>query len=261
FPLLVGQNLVSITDRGRHARHDARSTPTAGPINSPHWETEPSAHDPLTVVLFHSMFGLRPVELSAAERLRGRGHRVLTPDLFAGSVVAGHGSAPALEDGFALMERIGWDTIMARARAAVRDLPADTVLGGFSMGVGVIGSLWPDRLAAAGVFLLHATTIVPEGIPLGTPVQAHVAAGDRFAPPDQLAAYQASSAHARAEATLHSYPGTGHFYTDSSLPDHDPDATHRTWQHIDGLLHWTRSRRHLPHRTGADDVAVEALDR
>jgi dienelactone hydrolase len=53
------------------------------------------------------MFGLRAVELSAAERLRGSGHRVLTPDLFAGAVAADHGSTPALEDGFALMGRIG----------------------------------------------------------------------------------------------------------------------------------------------------------
>ncbi|BCK56144.1 dienelactone hydrolase [Nocardia wallacei] len=204
-----------------------------------------SAREPLTVVLFHSMFGLRPVELAAAERLRGRGHRVSTPDLFAGAVVGDHGLVHALEDGFALMERIGWDTIMTRARAAVRDLPANTVLGGFSMGVGVIGDLWPDRLAAAGVFLLHATTTVPEGIPSGTPVQAHVAAGDRFAPPDQLAAYQTSAARAGAQATLHSYPGAGHFYTDSSLPDHDPDATHRTWQSIDSLLDRARQRTSL----------------
>jgi hypothetical protein len=49
-------------------------------------------------------------------------------------------------------------------------------LGGFSMGAGVIGSLWPDRPAAAGVFLLHATTTVPEGIPIGTPVQGPVTA-------------------------------------------------------------------------------------
>ena len=141
------------------------------------------AHRSVTVALFHSMFGLRPVELSAAERLRRAGHRVITPDLFAGAVAADHGSVPALEDGFALMERIGWETIVARAHAAVRDLPASTVLGGFSMGVGVVGSLWPDRLAAAGVFQLHATTPVREGIPAGTPVQAHVADGDRFARP------------------------------------------------------------------------------
>lgn len=195
-----------------------------------------SAHDPLTVVLFHSMFGLRAVELSAAERLRGSGHRVLTPDLFAGAVAAGPDSAPALEDGFALMERIGWDTIVGRAHAAVRELPASTVLGGFSMGVGVIGGLWPDRPGAAGVFLLHATTAVPEGVPIGTPVQAHVADGDPLIPSDQLAAFRTSAAHAGVEAALHTYASAGHFYTDPSLPDYNPVAAARTWQHIDVLL-------------------------
>jgi dienelactone hydrolase len=201
-----------------------------------------SAHGP-PVVLFHSMFGLRAVELSAAERLRGSGYRVLTPDLFAGAVAGDHRSLPALEDGFALMDRIGWDTIVGRARAAVRDLPASTVLGGFSMGVGVLGSLWPGRPEAAGVFILHATTTVPAGIPIGTPVQAHVGADDdRFAPSDQLAAFRASAAHAGAEATLHTYPGAGHFYTDASLPDYNPAAAARTWQHIDALLAKARQR-------------------
>jgi dienelactone hydrolase len=189
------------------------------------------------------MFGLRAVELTAAERLRGSGHRVLTPDLFAGAVAADHGAAPALEDGFALMERIGWDTIVGRAHAAVRELPASTVLGGFSMGVGVIGSLWPGRPAAAGVFLLHATTTVPEGIPTGTPVQAHVAAADdRFAGSGQLAAFRTSAAHAGANATLHTYPDAGHFYTDPSLPDYNPTAAGRTWQYVDALLDEVRQR-------------------
>jgi len=194
------------------------------------------------VVLFHSMFGLRPVELRAAERLRDAGHRVLTPDLFAGAVAADHGSVPVVEDGFALMDRIGWETIMARAQAAVRDLPPSTVPGGFSMGAGVVGSLWPDRLSAAGVFLLHAAALVPEGIPTGTPVQAHVAHGDKFAPSDQIAALRASAEHAGAEFSLHIYPGAGHFYSDPSLPDYDPIAANRTWQHVDELLEKARRR-------------------
>jgi dienelactone hydrolase len=201
------------------------------------------ARGPVTVVLFHSMFGLRQVELLAADRLRAAGHRVVTPDLFAGAVAAEQGSAPTLEDGFALMARIGWETIVARARAAVRDLPPSSVLGGFSMGVGVVGSLWPERLAASGVFLLHATTPVPGGVGAGKPVQAHVADGDRFAPPDQLAAFRASAVYAGAEATLHTYPGAGHFYSDPSLPDYDAIATDRTWRHVHALLDKVR---HMP---------------
>jgi dienelactone hydrolase len=112
------------------------------------------------------------------------------------------------------------------------------------MGAGVVGSVWPGRLAAAGVFLLHATTTVPEGIPAGTPVQTHVADGDRFASPDQLAAFRASAEHARAEVSLHTYPGAGHFYTDPSVPGYDPIATDRTWRHVDALL--TKAHRRMP---------------
>ena len=36
------------------------------------------------VVLFHSMFGRRAVELAAAEQLRATGCHVVVPDLFAG---------------------------------------------------------------------------------------------------------------------------------------------------------------------------------
>ena len=71
------------------------------------------AREPVTVALFHSMFGLRPVELAAVERLHAAGHRVVAPDLFAGAV-AGHGRAPTVEDGFALMEAVGWDAIVER---------------------------------------------------------------------------------------------------------------------------------------------------
>lgn len=189
------------------------------------------------------MFGLRPVELAAAGRLRAAGHQVVTPDLFAGEVAAKPGSIPTVQDGFALMDRIGWETIVARARAAVHDLPAHTVLGGFSMGTGVVGAVWPERLTAAGVFLLHATTSVPEGIPTGTPVQTHIADGDPFAPPDQLARFHTTAANAHAEASLHTYPGAGHFYTDPSLPDYDPTATDQTWHHVHNLLKAVRDRQ------------------
>jgi len=91
----------------------------------------PVMHDgrkPDTMALFHSMFGLRQVELTAAERLRAAGHRVVAPDRFAGAV-AGHGRAATVEDGFALTEAVGWDAIVERGYAAVRDLPAGGCAG------------------------------------------------------------------------------------------------------------------------------------
>jgi dienelactone hydrolase len=76
------------------------------------------------IALFHSVYGLRPGVLAAAELLRGAGHCVVAPDLYAGQVAA------SIEEGFALSDRIGWTAIMQRARQPIRDLPLETVLAG-----------------------------------------------------------------------------------------------------------------------------------
>jgi dienelactone hydrolase len=176
-------------------------------------------------VVFHSMFGLRAVELAAAERLRGAGYQVVVPDLFAGATASGD---PA--EGFALMSRVGWPTTADRARRAVAEVPEDAVLVGFSMGVGVIGQIWPERLNASAVLCFHAPTNVPLGVPAGTPVQLHVGAADHhFAPEQQIAAFKNSAHRAGAAASVYQYPGAGHFFTDEALPEYDADASANAW--------------------------------
>lgn len=124
------------------------------------------------IVVFHSVLGLRPVEHALAERLRAAGHRVVTPDLYAGR------TAPTLDAGFALKDAVGWETITGRAAAAVRELPPETVLAGVSMGAGVVQAVLPHRPATSGVLMLHAVGALPAGIRAGLPVQeigrAHV---------------------------------------------------------------------------------------
>ena len=183
------------------------------------------------VALFHSMFGLRPVELTAAERLRAAGHHVVLPDLFSGA-----SAEPTIDAGFLLTRRLGWDTIVETAHDALADVPDEAVLGGFSMGVGVVGALWPERLKSAGAFLLHAPALVPPRLRPGTPVQLHVGADDPFAPPDQVAAFRESALRAGAAATVTRYDGVGHFFTDPPLPEHDAVATARTWKDVLDLL-------------------------
>lgn len=188
------------------------------------------------ILILHSVFGLRPVELAAAERLRRAGHPVRVPDLFDGAVAEGP-DGPTHEGGFAIQERIGWDLIMARAEAAARELPPETVLLGFSMGAGgVIANLWPTRLGAAAVLLLHSTCEVPPGVPPGTPVQTHVAEGDPFASVDRLTLFTESAARAGAAAACYTYPDAGHYYTDPSLADHNAAATALTWRRVEALL-------------------------
>jgi len=62
------------------------------------------------VVLFHSAYGLRQAEASAAARLRAVGREVITPDLYGGQ------TAGTLDAALALMDAVGWDLICAAVR-------------------------------------------------------------------------------------------------------------------------------------------------
>ncbi|MEU9510503.1 dienelactone hydrolase family protein [Micromonospora sp. NPDC048170] len=176
------------------------------------------------VVLFHSACGLRPAVLTAADRLRAAGHHVVTPDLY---------DAPAantVEEGFALLDRVGEAAVMGRARAALHETPPDTVLAGFSMGAAVAGALLAERPDAAALLLMHGAGGVPEAVRPGLPVQLHMADPDGYPPEPELSRWLRAMTGAGAELSVHRYPGVGHLYTDPGLPDHDPAAASQTWE-------------------------------
>ena len=90
------------------------------------------------IVLFHSVLGLRPGVIAAADRLRAAGHTVHTPDLFDGEVF------DDLDAGLRQEEALGYQEISRRAREAMAGLPAGLVFAGFSM-----GAVHAELLAAA----------------------------------------------------------------------------------------------------------------
>ena len=180
--------------------------------------------------MFHSAYGLRQAEASAAARLHAAGHDVITPDLYGGQ------TASTLDAALALMDTVGWNLICTRARQALQAVPEIAVLAGFSMGAGVIGSLWDQRRAAAGVVLLHGLAPIPATARPGQPVQVHLAEGDPFASRQATDRWQADTARAGLAAQVFTYPGTGHFYTDPDLADYHPAAASQTWQRVTTFL-------------------------
>lgn len=171
-----------------------------------------------TILLLHSVLGLRAVEREWAEIFRAAGHRVATPDLFDGAV------ARDIDEGFAIRERLGGEEIMRRAREAVAALPPDAVLSGLSFGAGVASDLWAERPETAGVLLLHGIGPVPDNAYRGTPAQMHLADPDPFEDAEWVDYWRNATAEHGIAAGVHLYPGPGHLFTDASLPDHDPDA-------------------------------------
>jgi dienelactone hydrolase len=155
---------------------------------------------------------------------------VITPDLYDGQ------TAQTLDAALVLMDAVGWEVICARARRALRTVPATAVLAGVSMGAGVIGSVWGQRRATAGLVLLHGIAPIPASARPGLPVQVHLALDDPFAPAAAVARWQADAARAGLAAQVHAYPGAGHFYTDPRLADYYAAAADLTWQRVAAFL-------------------------
>lgn len=179
------------------------------------------------VALFHSVLGLRTIELAAAERLRRGGHEVITPDLFGGVTAA------TLDDGFALLDRIGWESVIGRARQSLAGMPTDSVLAGVSMGTAVVSDLWAERPDTRAVVLLHAAAVdLPASIRPDLRIQLHAADPDEFAPSERVSALRQAARDSGVELEVFRYPGVGHFYTDDELPDHHAAAADLTWRRV-----------------------------
>ncbi|MGC4806927.1 dienelactone hydrolase family protein [Micromonospora sp. DT233] len=182
------------------------------------------------VALFHSVYGLRPAVRAATDRLRAAGHQVVTPDLY------GEPAVDAVDEGFALLDKVGRQTALERARVAVADLPPETVLAGLSYGAGVAAELLAERPHAAALLLLHGIAGAPEVVRPGLPVQVHLADPDEYEPQDEVEAWQRAMTAAGADLSVHRYPGPGHLFTDAGLPDYDATAAELTWQRVLAFL-------------------------
>ncbi|WP_422740419.1 dienelactone hydrolase family protein [Micromonospora sp. WMMD729] len=182
------------------------------------------------VVLFHSVYGLRPAVRAAADRLRAAGHQVTTPDLY------GVPAADTVEEGFALLDKIGHEVVLDRARAALAAPPPQAVLAGFSMGAGVAGALLAERPDAAGLLLLHGTGGAPDAVRPGLPVQLHVADPDPYDAPEEVDEWQRTMTAAGADLTVFRYPGVGHLFTDPDLSEYAPEAAAAAWPRVLAFL-------------------------
>lgn len=186
-----------------------------------------------TVLLCHSVYGLRDLEREAASRMRAAGHQVVTPDLFDGR------TAETVDAGFALRDATGWDVMVARAAEAAEALPAETVLAGFSMGAAVAAALWPERPATAGLLLLHGLVALPDNARPGLPVQLHLAEPDPWEDEDFVAEWTADTRGAGLALETFRYPGVGHLFADRTLPDYGEAAAEAMWRRVldflDGL--------------------------
>lgn len=182
----------------------------------------------LQIALFHSVLGVRPGVLDAAERLRSAGHEVRVVDQYDGRVFDDYATAGAH------VERVGFPALMASALEAVAELPDGFVAAGFSNGAGMAEYLGTQR-HCGGVLpfsgALPLALLGAESWPSGVPVQLHRADGDSMRNREWEEEFVVGVRAATAPVEVFDYPVDGHLFTDPSLPDeYDAPATELLWQ-------------------------------
>lgn len=180
------------------------------------------------IALFHSVLGVRPGIHAAADLLRSHGHDVLIVDQYDGQVFDDYDQAAEYA------EATGYQALMATALRAVGDLGPGFVCAGFSNGGGMAEHVAANRTDAAGV-LLYSGALDPAMIGITewraeVPVQIHYATDDPFRNDEWIAALCDVVTGAGADLATFDYPGTGHLFTDPSLPDeYDSTAAALLW--------------------------------
>jgi dienelactone hydrolase len=188
------------------------------------------------VLLFHHALGRTPGFLEFAERVRAAGHTVRAPDLFEGMTFA------SIDEGVSYAREVGFDTIRARGERAAVALPPSLVYAGFSLGVIPAQFLAQTRAGAQGA-LLFSAAIPPSEFggpwPLGVPLQVHMMESDPFVLEGDLDAARKMSEGVDG-AELYLYPGSGHLFTDPTLPEYDPQAAGLVMKRVLGFLERVR---------------------
>ena len=176
------------------------------------------------VLLFHHAQGLTPGVVAFADELRAAGHTVHTPDLFEGRTF------PSIDAGMAYIKERGFDELRAAGVALADDYPAELVYAGMSFGESIAQQLAQTRPGATGALLFYsAIPISGEWAfgpwPHGVPVQIHGMDDDPiFVGEGDIEAAREIVENV-PDAELFLYPGDQHYFSDSSLPSYDPEAT------------------------------------
>lgn len=176
------------------------------------------------VLLFHHAQGLTPGVIAFADELRAAGHTVHTPDLFEGRTFG------SIDEGMTYIQSVGFDELRKQGVRRADVCPNELVYAGMSFGESIAQELAQTRPGAKGALLFYsAIPISGEWAfgpwPAGVPVQIHgmdndpifVGEGDIHAAREIVEKVE--------DAELFLYPGDQHYFSDSSLPSYDPEAT------------------------------------
>lgn len=177
------------------------------------------------VLLVHSWWGLTEHFRLLAGELAAAGLSTVAVDLYDGATTDDPAEARRLRvrlDDEAVLRRA--HTGLLAARELVGGAPAGVL--GFSMGAEFGIRLAARHPANVGALVAFYGVCLPDGLArLTAPVQVHLATRDEFATPEEVGGFVSGMLAAGCRFELHSYPGTGHAFTNRSRPEaYRPEA-------------------------------------
>jgi dienelactone hydrolase len=182
------------------------------------------------IALFHSVLGVRPGIIDAAERLTRVGHDVTVVDQYDGQVFDDYDEASTF------VQSIGYPTLMEAADRAVSALADGFIALGFSNGGGMAEYVATKR-KVGGVVMLSGTLgldqLGVERWPHGVPAQIHYSIDDPFRNQEWIGSVVQAVRDSESPVEMFDYPGSGHLFTDPSLTDeYDSDNAQLLWERV-----------------------------
>jgi carboxymethylenebutenolidase len=175
------------------------------------------------VVVLHAWWGLNDDVIAFADRLAAEGFAVFAPDLFDGRIATEPDDAEKLAGA---ADETAEPIALAAVDELERRLGPDVPIGVLGFSFGAAYALYAPserpRLRASvayygtytGGFLRRSTA----------PVLGHFAEHDPFEPAESVEELGRELRDAGRDVTIHTYPGTGHWFAEPSRDAYRPEA-------------------------------------
>jgi len=188
------------------------------------------------VVVLHPWWGLNDDVLAYADRLAAEGYAVTAPDMFGGEVASEIEDADRLSS--AMNEEVGEAITLAAVDRLAEQLGPGAPLAALGFSFGAAWAIWvptkQDHVLATVVY--YGTWV---GSVLGrakVPVLGHFAQSDPYEDAETVAAFEQGLRDAGRDATIHRYPGTGHWFAEPSRDAYRQDDADLAFQRTVAFL-------------------------
>jgi carboxymethylenebutenolidase len=203
---------------------------------------EPSGGTGPAVLVLHAWWGLNATFQGFCDRLASDGFVALAPDLYGAGQLA-----DTIEGAEALVKTFDFEAATARADAAMaylRERHGAQRFGviGASMGGALALELSAERPDAIAAVVIYYDAYPRDYSASTSAYLVHLAETDDYTPAEAIEPMRANLQQAGREATIHVYPGTGHWFAEPERVDaYNAEAAELAWQRTVEFL-----RKHLP---------------